>query len=56
MFLSLSKSSSNISPLPSLKLPLHGSTVLCHIKYALIRCLMDMQARSNYDVGEPAPG
>lgn len=43
------------SPL-SVKLPLDGSTVLCHIKYALIRCLMDMQAWSNYDVGEPAPG
>lgn len=41
---------------PSVKLHLDGRTVLCHIKYALIRCLMDTQAWSNYDVGEPAPG
>lgn len=38
------------------KLPLDELTVLCHIKYALISYLMDMQAWSNYNMRESVPG
>jgi len=38
------------------KLPLDGLTVLCHIKYALISSLMDMQAWSNHKMRESVLG